>query len=139
MITRCYHTIMLYNELPVLLCSKPLLSLPRYGRLRMQSTGFLMMFGLFFICGVAFPTLVASSTGLRTFQALYFLSSFWNQVGGKTLMKGGVGGQGGKGEGDGLPGTLLAQLLLEPGGSQDLHQSVMKVLRPTWFQKELRR
>lgn len=71
-----------------------------------------MMFALFFICGVAFPTLVASSTGLRTFQALYFLSSFWNQVGGKTFKK--VSGCVGEGQGGGpsIPDTLFSQLFL---------------------------
>eukprot|EP00882_Tetradesmus_deserticola_P019871 GHRQ01021415.1.p1 GENE.GHRQ01021415.1~~GHRQ01021415.1.p1 ORF type:complete len:188 (+),score=64.82 GHRQ01021415.1:177-740(+) len=47
----------------------------------MQSTGFIMMFVLFLICGVAFNTLTASANGLRTFQFLYFFSSFWNQFG----------------------------------------------------------
>jgi hypothetical protein len=52
-----------------------------YGRLRMQSNGFFMMFVLFITCGLAFPWLTASAQGLRVFQFLYFLSSFWNQVG----------------------------------------------------------
>lgn len=52
----------------------------RYGRLRMQSFGFLALALLFGICGVAFPALTANSSGLMAFQALYFLSSFWNQV-----------------------------------------------------------
>jgi hypothetical protein len=47
----------------------------------MQNVGFIMMFVLFLICGVAFPTLTASATGLRAFQFLYFFSSFWNQFG----------------------------------------------------------
>jgi hypothetical protein len=54
----------------------------RYGRLRMQCYGFLAMFVLFTICGAAFPVLLASQSGLQAFQALYFLSSFFNQVGG---------------------------------------------------------
>lgn len=52
----------------------------RYGRRRMQVVGFLALVLLFGTCGVAFPTLTASSRGLMTFQALYFLSSFFNQV-----------------------------------------------------------
>jgi hypothetical protein len=47
----------------------------------MQSVGFIMMFVLFLICGVAFRTLTASAAGLRAFQFLYFFSSFWNQFG----------------------------------------------------------
>jgi hypothetical protein len=47
----------------------------------MQNVGFIMMFVLFLICGVAFPTLTASEAGLRAFQFLYFFSSFWNQFG----------------------------------------------------------
>jgi hypothetical protein len=54
---------------------------PWYGRQRMQTIGFMMMFVLFLICGVAYPTLTASSAGLHAFQALYFLSSFFNQFG----------------------------------------------------------
>lgn len=53
----------------------------RYGRQRMQTIGFMMMFVLFLICGVAYPTLTASAVGLHAFQALYFLSSFFNQFG----------------------------------------------------------
>lgn len=47
----------------------------------MQNIGFIMMFILFLICGVAFPQLTSSAQGLRVFQFLYFFSSFWNQVG----------------------------------------------------------
>jgi hypothetical protein len=47
----------------------------------MQSVGFIMMFVLFLICGVAFNTLTATASGLRAFQFLYFFSSFWNQFG----------------------------------------------------------
>jgi hypothetical protein len=53
----------------------------RYGRLRMQSYGFVMMFVLFLICAVGYNTLTASQTGLKAFQFLYFFSSFWNQFG----------------------------------------------------------
>jgi hypothetical protein len=49
----------------------------RYGRRRMQNVGFIMMFVLFLICGVAFPQLRGSTTGLHVFQFLYFFSSFW--------------------------------------------------------------
>jgi MFS family permease len=52
-----------------------------YGRRRMQEYGFLAMFVLFLICGAAYPTLLASQSGLYAFQALYFLSSFFNQFG----------------------------------------------------------
>lgn len=52
-----------------------------YGRCRMQSNGFIAMFVLFLVCGVAYSTLTSSETGLRAFQALYFLSSFFNQFG----------------------------------------------------------
>jgi hypothetical protein len=41
---------------------------------RHAPAGFLMMFVLFLICGVAFPQLVGSATGLRAFQTLYFLT-----------------------------------------------------------------
>jgi MFS family permease len=62
-------------------CAAALVDKKWYGRCRMQNIGFIMMFVLFLICGVAFPTLTASETGLRAFQALYFLSSFFNQFG----------------------------------------------------------
>ena len=52
-----------------------------YGRRLMQSLGFWMMFILFLICGAAFGPLTASKAGYRAFQALYFLSSFFNQFG----------------------------------------------------------
>lgn len=52
-----------------------------YGRRRMQMVGFLMLFVLFLACGVAYPSLLASASGLHAFQALYFLSSFFNQFG----------------------------------------------------------
>jgi len=54
---------------------------PWYGRRRMQMVGFVMLFLLFLICGAAHPLLLASPSGLRAFQALYFLSSFFNQFG----------------------------------------------------------
>jgi hypothetical protein len=40
-----------------------------------------MMFVLFMACGVAYGPLTASATGFKAFQALYFLSSFFNQFG----------------------------------------------------------
>lgn len=43
----------------------------------------MMMFILFLICGAAYPTLLASQQGLYAFQALYFMSSFFNQFGPK--------------------------------------------------------
>lgn len=52
-----------------------------YGRRRMQEYGFLAMFALFLTCAIAYPTLLASQAGLHAFQALYFLSSFFNQFG----------------------------------------------------------
>ena len=54
---------------------------PWYGRRRMQSFGFLMMFLLFLACGAAYGPLTASKAGYMGFQALYFLSSFFNQFG----------------------------------------------------------
>lgn len=50
-----------------------LVVLCRYGRLRMQNYGFIMMFILFLICGVAFPQLTSSAQGLRIFQSLLLL------------------------------------------------------------------
>jgi hypothetical protein len=52
-----------------------------YGRLRLQMVGFFMLFALFLVCGAAYPILIASPQGLHAFQALYFLSSFFNQFG----------------------------------------------------------
>lgn len=56
-----------------------LIDKPWYGRLRMQAIGFMMMFVLFLICGVAYNTLIAKS--IQAFQFLYFFSSYWNQFG----------------------------------------------------------
>lgn len=47
----------------------------------MQCVGFLAMAVLFGICAAAYPSLLSSNNGLMAFQALYFLSSFWNQFG----------------------------------------------------------
>ncbi|KAI8468145.1 MAG: major facilitator superfamily domain-containing protein [Monoraphidium minutum] len=54
---------------------------PWYGRQRMQTFGFTMMFILFLICGAAYKQLTSSAAGYHAFQALYFLSSFFNQFG----------------------------------------------------------
>ena len=52
---------------------------PWYGRRIMQGVGFVMMFILFGICGVAYPTLTASDAGSRAFQVFFvvFLVAFW--------------------------------------------------------------
>lgn len=47
----------------------------------MQEYGFLMMTLLFGLCAALYPILLASPSGLHAFQALYFLSSFFNQFG----------------------------------------------------------
>jgi hypothetical protein len=54
---------------------------PHYGRKRMMGVGFLMMSLLFLVCGAAFGPLTSTTAGLHAFQALYMLSSFWNQFG----------------------------------------------------------
>lgn len=54
---------------------------PWWGRMRMQAFGFFMMFILFLACGAGYGPLTASVTGYHAFQALYFLSSFFNQFG----------------------------------------------------------
>lgn len=40
-----------------------------------------MMSLLFLVCGAAFGPLTSTTAGLHAFQALYMLSSFWNQFG----------------------------------------------------------
>ena len=45
---------------------------PWYGRRIMQGVGFVMMFILFGICAVAYPTLTASAAGYRGFQVCVF-------------------------------------------------------------------
>jgi MFS family permease len=62
-------------------CSAWLIDKQWYGRRRLQMVGFCMLFALFLVCAVAYPTLLASTQGLHAFQALYFLSSFFNQFG----------------------------------------------------------
>ena len=52
---------------------------PWYGRRRMQCIGFGMMFFLFLFCGIFYDQL--STTQVHWFQALYFLSSYFNQFG----------------------------------------------------------
>ncbi|GBF93836.1 proton phosphate symporter [Raphidocelis subcapitata] len=58
-----------------------LMDRPWWGRRRMQSFGFFMLFLLFLTVGAGYPALTASTAGYRAFQALYFLSSFFNQAG----------------------------------------------------------
>jgi len=43
--------------------------------------GFGWLLVLFLACGLAFGPLTASAAGLRGFQTLYFISSFWAQFG----------------------------------------------------------
>lgn len=54
---------------------------PRYGRRRMQAVGFLAMAALFLACGAGYGPLTSSAAGYRALQALYFLTSFFNQFG----------------------------------------------------------
>ncbi|KAK9867868.1 hypothetical protein WJX84_003938 [Apatococcus fuscideae] len=51
------------------------------GRRRMQVNGFVWIFALFLISGLAYTRLTASPSNLRWLQALYYLSSFWGQAG----------------------------------------------------------
>ena len=48
---------------------------------RAQVMGFGWLLVLFLACGLAFGPLTASAAGLRGFQTLYFISSFWAQFG----------------------------------------------------------
>ncbi|KAK9856439.1 hypothetical protein WJX84_007586 [Apatococcus fuscideae] len=57
------------------------IDLPYIGRRRMQVNGFLWIFSLFLICGLAYTKLTSSPGNLRWFQTLYYLSSFWGQFG----------------------------------------------------------
>ena len=43
--------------------------------------GFAWLLVLFLACGLAFGPLTGSAAGLRGFQTLYFISSFWAQFG----------------------------------------------------------
>ncbi|KAK9839247.1 hypothetical protein WJX81_004005 [Elliptochloris bilobata] len=57
------------------------IDLPWMGRRRMQVMGFAWLLILFLACGLAFAPLTGSAAGLRGFQTLYFVSSFWAQFG----------------------------------------------------------
>ncbi len=52
-----------------------------YSHACLQVNGFLWIFSLFLICGLAYPKLTSSQGKLKWFQALYYLSSFWGQFG----------------------------------------------------------
>ncbi|KIZ06012.1 Inorganic phosphate transporter PHO84 [Monoraphidium neglectum] len=54
---------------------------PWYGRRKMQAVGFFMVAALCMACGAGYHALTASTAGYHAFQALYFLSSFFNQFG----------------------------------------------------------
>eukprot|EP00877_Chromochloris_zofingiensis_P011664 jgi/Chrzof1/6751/Cz19g08020.t1 len=54
---------------------------PWYGRRFMQLWGFWMLFIFFLVMGATMPQLSASVSALQAFQLLFFLSSFWNQLG----------------------------------------------------------
>ncbi|SNX87348.1 related to inorganic phosphate transporter [Melanopsichium pennsylvanicum] len=53
----------------------------QYGRKWMQANGFVADFVLFIIGAAMFNTLTKPGSGIRAFQAIYFLSSFFNQFG----------------------------------------------------------
>ena len=46
-----------------------------------QVMGFAWLLVLFLVCGLAYGPLTGSAAGLRGFQTLYFVSSFWAQFG----------------------------------------------------------
>lgn len=52
-----------------------------YGRVRMQQVGFAMDFILFLVCAIWFKQLQRPGANIKVFQALYYLSSFFNQFG----------------------------------------------------------
>ena len=52
-----------------------------WGRVRMQSTGFLIDFAIFLAAAAAFPQLVQPGAPIKAFQFIYFLSSFFGQFG----------------------------------------------------------
>ncbi|GAA97016.1 hypothetical protein E5Q_03690 [Mixia osmundae IAM 14324] len=52
-----------------------------YGRVRMQLVGFLADFVCFVIPAFAYKTLTKPGSGIKGFQALFFLSSFFQQFG----------------------------------------------------------
>lgn len=53
----------------------------QYGRKWMQANGFVADFLLFIIGAAMFNTLTKPGSGIKAFQAIYFLSSFFNQFG----------------------------------------------------------
>ncbi|SPO29326.1 related to inorganic phosphate transporter [Ustilago trichophora] len=53
----------------------------QYGRKWMQANGFVADFILFIIGAAMFNTLTKPGSGIKAFQAIYFLSSFFNQFG----------------------------------------------------------
>jgi len=52
-----------------------------YGRKNMQQIGFLMCFIMFVIPAFGYDYFTSPGIGIRSFQAMYFLSSFFNQFG----------------------------------------------------------
>ena len=52
----------------------------RYGRRKMQAIGFFMDFILFVIPAFAYDSMTKPGPGVKAFQALYFLSSFFAQL-----------------------------------------------------------
>ncbi|KAH7359193.1 major facilitator superfamily domain-containing protein [Plectosphaerella cucumerina] len=52
-----------------------------YGRKTMQQVGFLMCFIMFVIPAFGYDYFTSPGIGIRSFQAMYFLSSFFNQFG----------------------------------------------------------
>jgi len=62
-------------------CSALWVQLIRFGSWCAQVMGFGWLLVLFLACGLAFGPLTASAAGLRGFQTLYFISSFWAQFG----------------------------------------------------------
>ena len=53
----------------------------QYGRKWMQANGFIADFILFIVGAALYGTLTKPGSGIRGFQAIYFLSSFFNQFG----------------------------------------------------------
>jgi MFS family permease len=52
-----------------------------YGRRRMQSVGFLIIFIIFIICTFRFDQLQKPGAPVKTFTFLYMFASFWQQLG----------------------------------------------------------
>lgn len=55
-----------------------------YGRKWMQANGLIMIFILYLISAALYPQLTQPGSGVRWFQAIYFLSSFFTQFGPNT-------------------------------------------------------